>query len=368
MKGIGVYGGVLIALLNWHLPLLAQSGPVTTLTGTVVDAETGDPLAGVHTFIATSLLGTTTDRNGHFVLERVPLGAHRLYVSMLGYTRLIRDTLLTDTTTYTFTFELEPTVLEVGNVTVRGKRDRRWPKRLKKFERIFLGESPKAEHVQLRNPEVLNFKAKWWGRFEAEAEEPLEIDNFALGYKVHYFLHEFSVEGATIRYDGEPLFEEMDTQTPEQAGRWETARKKAYFGSFRHFMRAALANRLAEEGFETYARPGIDGRSKGFRFPITVDEFLFDVPNSDEKRLDFNGFIEIIYTREKEDRAYRLWQNKWPPDDVDDQHSLIKLGNGPTLVDRLGEVVDPFGVTLYGYFAFERVSEELPKEYAPNHQ
>lgn len=366
MKRLWRYGISVIGLMALALPLLAQSGRVTTLTGTVVDAETGQPLEGAHAFIATSLMGTATNRDGRFHLDQVPLGAHRLYVSMLGYKPASHDTLLTDTTDYTFDIRLQPTVFEVGNVTVNAKRDRRWPKRLKKFQRLFLGQSPQTDQVYLRNAEVLDFKAKWWGRFEAHAQEPLEIDNFALGYKVHYFLHEFSMEGTTIRYDGEPLFEEMEAQTAHQHAMWDSLRVKAYHGSFRHFMRAALANQIEEEGFVIYARPSLDGRrGQGFRFPITVDQFLFDVPASQEKRLDFNGYIEIIYTREKEDKAYRLWQNKWPPHAVEDQHSLIKLSNGPTLVDHMGEVVDPFGVTLYGYFAFERVSEELPKEYTP---
>ena len=32
-----------------------------------------------------------------------------------------------------------------------------------------------------------------------------------------------------------------------------------------------------------------------------------------------------------------------------------------------GEVRDPYGLTVYGYFAFERVADDVPKEYRPGH-
>jgi hypothetical protein len=47
------------------------------------------------------------------------------------------------------------------------------------------------------------------------------------------------------------------------------------------------------------------------------------------------------------------------------QRSWIKLTNGPTVVDQNGEVIDPYGVTVYGYFAFERIADDVPKEYRP---
>ncbi len=73
--------------------LSAQPAEHVTLTGTVVDEETEAPLVGVHVFIATSMIGTTTDREGAFRLEKVPLGAHRLVLSTApAPTRALRPT------------------------------------------------------------------------------------------------------------------------------------------------------------------------------------------------------------------------------------------------------------------------------------
>ena len=248
------------------IPLLVVLGllfPVVTwaqtehapLRGTVVDDETGTPLAGAHVFIAESMMGTATDDEGRFVLDRVPLGAHRLYVSMLGYEPASRDTLLRQGHPYEFDFRLKPTVIEVGQVTVSAKEAKRWQRRLRQFEKLFLGETDNAEHTTILNPEVLSFNSGW-GKLAASTSAPLIIENRALGYRLQYFLKEFIRSGNTIKYDGEPLFEELAPESEEQAVQWTENRRKAYFGSFRHFMLTLLAGRTEDEGFLSYRRIG----------------------------------------------------------------------------------------------------------------
>jgi hypothetical protein len=83
-----------------------------------------------------------------------------------------------------------------------------------------------------------------------------------------------------------------------------------------------------------------------------------------EVALNFNGVVEIVYIDEPEDRSFPEWMAVGRrADDV--QTSWIMLTDGPTSVDQSGEVIDPYGVTVYGYFAFERVADQLPKEYRP---
>ena len=36
-----------------------------------------------------------------------------------------------------------------------------------------------------------------------------------------------------------------------------------------------------------------------------------------------------------------------------------------SFVDYKGDVLDPYGVTFYGFLAYERVADELPREYRP---
>ena len=360
---------------------IAQQVPAAVITGTVVDDETGTPLAGVHVFIAESMIGTTTDENGNYRLERVPLGAHRLYVSIIGFEPQPRDIILRESRSFTFDFRLKESVSELGEITVEAKGDRRWKRRLERFTRTFVGETPNAERTKILNPEVLDFADKG-GTLLAFAGEILIIENKALGYKVQYFLKDFAAEPTRIRYDGEPLFEEMVPESPEQEAEWEENRRKAFYGSFRHFMLAVLSGRAKEHGFETFQRSkpaGVAGAQGTFggqgamadtRVPFDINTLLQDTDNPNEKLLDFDGAIELIFKGELESEAYAQWQRSYggPTGFRGDrfQRSLFWQENGPTLVDYKGDILNPYGVTVSGHLAFERIADELPKEYRPS--
>ena len=142
--------------------LSAQPAEHVTLTGTVVDEETEAPLVGVHVFIATSMIGTTTDREGAFRLEDVPLGAHRLVLSMVGFFSETHDLMLRAAPGAPLEFQLQPTVVEVGEVTVTATHNRRWRRDLKKFKRLFVGESPNAKkHVSTFSPSATAGKPRF---------------------------------------------------------------------------------------------------------------------------------------------------------------------------------------------------------------
>ncbi len=353
-------------------PAHAQQVPAVRLEGTVTDAESGKPLPGAHVFIASSMMGTTTGVDGQYVLAGVPVGALRLYVSMIGYEPEARDILLRTNATRTFDFNLKPAVVEIGEIVVEAKRDSKWKQRLEKFTRLFVGETPNAAETVITNPEVLDFES-FGGEFRALAAEPLIIENRALGYRVRYFLKEFVAEPTRTRYDGEPLYEELTPASEEEALEWQSKRKAAFVGSFRHFLLALLAKKVEEQGFVTYARTVMgSGRlgempgnpTAGNRFPIEAQELLRPGETDAERTLDFDGFVEIIYRGELEDESFLEWSGdgrRRPKF----QTSWIRLERGPTVIDYKGDVLDPYGVTFYGYLAFERVADEVPKEYRP---
>ena len=345
---------------------VATAQVAATITGTVTD-EAGNPLPTVNVFIASSMNGMTTDNEGRYRLTGVPLGALRLYVSMIGFEPQARDIFVREARVYTIDFQLKEAVYEIGEITVTAD-NKKWKRQLEKFIGLFIGETPNASETKIVNPEVLDFTAKG-GEFRAQASEPLIIENKALGYRVTYFLKEFVAIPNQTRYDGEPLFEDMSAESPEQKAMWNARRDSAFYGSFRHFMLALLNDKVQEQGFETYSIPaqqsmGGTARPGNQRYPIKTAEMLKDGETPGEKILDFEGFVQIIYTREVESEAYLRWQNRGPGRPKF-RSSLIRLGNGPAIVDLKGDVLDPYGVTFYHYLAFERVADEVPKEYRP---
>jgi TonB-linked SusC/RagA family outer membrane protein len=72
--------GLVVLALLFGNALLAQ----TTITGTVTDAENGDPLIGANILVAGTSTGTVTDFDGTYSLD-VPEGAKALEFSYTGY-------------------------------------------------------------------------------------------------------------------------------------------------------------------------------------------------------------------------------------------------------------------------------------------
>ena len=55
------------------------------ISGTVVDAETGDPLIGATVVVVGLELGAMADLEGFYLIRNVPAGRHAVQVSMIGY-------------------------------------------------------------------------------------------------------------------------------------------------------------------------------------------------------------------------------------------------------------------------------------------
>lgn len=359
---------VLFVLVTVGLrPAWSQSGGTVSITGRVVDDSTGAPLPATHVFISGSMNGTTVDADGEFRLTGVSRGAKRLYVSRLGYEPRRVDLVLPPDTTLTYTFRLQPTVIEAEEITVTGERNQEWYERLQRFKRLFIGESEQAEKCRLLNPTVLQFDTAWWGKFEAQSSRPLVFENRALGYRLTYYLEEFEVRRNIVRWDGDPVFEALTPRDSAEAARWAENRRRAFNGSIRHFLLALLQDRLDQEQFRMYRLPrarGFHRTSRRDRIRTTRDRIV--LPASDSLyKINFRGALEVIYEGEPESPEYVDWGNlRRAPRDV--QRSQIRLNEYPVHVDQYGEVVEPYGATLYRYFAFtRRMAELLPREYRP---
>jgi len=359
-----------------------QQGGRATLVGTVVDSTTGEPLEGVNVFIAGSTRGTATNAQGHFRLPNIPLGAQQLYVSFVGYGAESRDLNLREARVYQFEFELSEEVIEGEGVVVEAERDEKWQQRFNQFKKAFLGETPNAQETEIMNPEVLSFDGGI-GRLEAFAAEPLVIENHALGYRIEYHLEDFKQTQRRTQYDGEPLFEELQG-TPAEKRKWRKARREAFMGSFHHLMLAVISDRVEEQGFKLYHRqtstPDLESTTgvgsatptmAGRRTPIEVGDILKEGDVEDEHILDFEGVAEVIYRGEQESEAYRTWRSQYASGEALGgraprfQTSQFWLERGPATVDYKGEIVERYGVTVSGYFAFERIADRVPKEYRP---
>ena len=96
-----IYTLILTVLVSLLLVTSTYAGTTGKIAGTVVDAQTGEPLAGVNVFLDGTSLGAATDIDGTYFIINIMPGKYLLKVLYVGYSEYaIADVLVrTDLTT-----------------------------------------------------------------------------------------------------------------------------------------------------------------------------------------------------------------------------------------------------------------------------
>lgn len=223
----------------------------TNLQGKVVDKESGNPVPNASVFLSNTSIGTVADAKGAFTLHNIPNAKFDLIVSSLGYETYF-ETIVASKITGPLVIKLTPKANQLADVVVGTYEKDGWAHWGKTFTDDFIGASSNAQSCTIKNYKVIKFRfSKKRNLLEAFADEPLEIENKALGYIIHYKLEGFTDDFAnnTVSYYGFPLFEQMEGNA-RKLKRWQESRKEVYYGSVTHFMRCLYVNKIAENGFE----------------------------------------------------------------------------------------------------------------------
>ncbi|MEZ4721399.1 MAG: TonB-dependent receptor [Flavobacteriales bacterium] len=100
----------------------------STIKGTVVDKQSQFTMPGVNVILVGSdpLIGASTDMNGKFRLENVPIGRHTIQVSFLGYEMATVGNLLVNSgKELDLNIALVETIGELNEVVITGQADKR---------------------------------------------------------------------------------------------------------------------------------------------------------------------------------------------------------------------------------------------------
>jgi len=112
-------------LLAMLLPIVLFAGTSGKIAGSVIDKNTGSPLAGVNIIVTGGgyNLGAATDLDGYYSILNVPVGTYTVRSSYIGYKEMVYNNVAVslDLTTE-LNFEMERTTLEFEQVVVTAER------------------------------------------------------------------------------------------------------------------------------------------------------------------------------------------------------------------------------------------------------
>jgi len=111
-------------------PVFSQDLVTQTIRGKVIDETTGYELIGANVIVQESdpILGTTTNANGEFVLEEVPIGRQSLEVRYIGYEpAIIHNILLSSGKEVQLVVKLREQALKIDELVINYKKDKEKP-------------------------------------------------------------------------------------------------------------------------------------------------------------------------------------------------------------------------------------------------
>ena len=103
--------------------LLAQG--TGTITGRVVDADNGQPIAAAQIVVAGTTIGRTAGDDGRFTITAVPLGVRTVTVRRIGYTAQSRTVTVGDGVSVTVDFSLTKSTVSLSGVVVTATGEER---------------------------------------------------------------------------------------------------------------------------------------------------------------------------------------------------------------------------------------------------
>lgn len=337
----------------------AQEGRTYEVSGVVVDKETGKTVPGVNVYLAGTTIGDSSDEEGEFTITGIPPGVYELVISHITYGNFSR-VIDTDSLQSHYRLEVEPETRELGEIVVSSNPEE-WRGNYQEFLEGFLGPSDFAKETEILNEEVLQFSFDPDSLLlEAHAQEVLRVENRALGYRIDYNLRHFSrrYRSGQIFVAGKAFFREMEPENAGQRKKWRGNRRKAYFGSFQHFVDALLQGNPAREGFFVRRERVRDGRREIESSLVPTDSIV--TRKEEEILLHFPHRLNVKYMDEKEDPEYLRWTHEWNEREPSFQESFLMLTEDTLRVDRSGYVYDPLTAIKGLYWSYEKIPYLLP--------
>ncbi|GLU53696.1 TonB-dependent receptor [Dyadobacter frigoris] len=338
--------------------VFAQTGKIS---GRVIDAKTLEPLPFTNVYINNTTIGVTTDTSGKFVLPNLPLGSTEIVFSFIGYIPQQLKIVVKETGNNPLTISLTADSQQLLEVAIKSGRDKNWEKQLKKFEKVFFGNTA---NCKILNSWVLDFTEEN-NAMTAKAPIPLEIENNILGYKLFFQLKKFGFSATEFSIVGNIRFTEMETTDKSVAATWMKNRESAYRASAKFLMKSILDGNMSKHGFVLY-KDKLKGspRSDNFSLEIKHNLLPYDTTGMVARLSGINEFRIGVKDKMEVHNKLDYTKNRFYMD-VSNPVSWLEVRNGYVLINKEGTILNPTDVAISGAMADGRVSGMLPFDYKP---
>jgi hypothetical protein len=354
----------LLPWLGW-----AQTGTVT-LTGTVTDENTGEPLPFANVYINNSSIGTTTNEKGTYVLANLPIGNLDVAVSYLGYTPIKQTLRFEQPGRRTVLFKMRAG-MELEGVVIYSKKGKKREQRLKIITRELLGAGSFSKLCKIVNPDVLRISMGDDGHLMAQSTSPLKIENRALGYMIYQDLYDFDFYEGKVYYGGNTRFELLTPKNEEEKNLWRANQKKAYQGSLKQLLTSMVSDSLRENGFRVFQE--IPESLRIFNTVRSVNG-LNPIKNHLHNRIEEVRGMHLIKPGELETERLVVSPTKLevfnlnkkgrsPYTDMGYAYTLITMPQGYIVISPQGWVVTPMGFEIAGDLGNDRFANLLPSDW-----
>ena len=118
--GTGPFGLMALIFLNAGAVTPGAAQQMGTVTGTVVDAQSGNPVSDAQVLVEGTGRGGLTNSQGRFLLDAVPEGSHTVTVERIGYAAASQTVDVSATSTTVVSFRMRQTAFELESIVVTG--------------------------------------------------------------------------------------------------------------------------------------------------------------------------------------------------------------------------------------------------------
>ncbi|MBD1394305.1 carboxypeptidase-like regulatory domain-containing protein [Mucilaginibacter glaciei] len=345
----------------------------TRITGIVINSKDKQPIVSASVYLTNTTIGVQTNADGTFALTNIPAGQYELIASFVGFDYHMQTVLINGSDIKLPAIELTEKTKELKVVTIRPDVD--WARNYDNFKIEFLGRSDLARQCKILNPNVLSIDYdKAANILTASSSEFLLIDNKALGYRIKYMLTRFVKDDnqGEVSYQGSALIENLKGSNTELR-RWKRKRAEVYAGSSMRFLRAVIANKVAESDFQVYplirsVNKNSPGLQEGYvqtlvRRKLEVHEYISRTDNTGLFAIKYPNCLYIDYNKTPfanygSDTSFKINQ-------IGRYATIADLKDDLALFDRNGNVTTPGAIIFEGVWGQRRIAELLPMNFDP---